>query len=113
MHESEHRQESVMNLKLMPRLALGTLIGVGILAYYSGRISLEAAIMTELLMLMDLHDFKIINDSLGHAHGDGILQGAASRLRSCLSDSNTVTRLAGDPLASLSRASQVRQTAWL
>jgi diguanylate cyclase (GGDEF)-like protein/PAS domain S-box-containing protein len=43
-------------------------------------------------MLIDLDRFKLINDSLGSAHGDEVLQQAAARLSSCLRESDTVGR---------------------
>ncbi|MEM5457368.1 EAL domain-containing protein [Paraburkholderia phytofirmans] len=48
------------------------------------------------LLLIDLDGFKAINDSLGHAAGDGILQEAAGRLREMFADEELVGRLAGD-----------------
>lgn len=48
------------------------------------------------VLFLDLDRFKTINDTLGHAVGDQLLQGAAGRLISHLSDDSTIARLGGD-----------------
>ncbi|GAA3205605.1 putative bifunctional diguanylate cyclase/phosphodiesterase [Dactylosporangium siamense] len=66
---------------------------------------LDAALSTATrpvaVLLIDLDDFKLINDTLGHAVGDEVLVTVAERLRRAVRHDDVVARLGGDEFAML------------
>ncbi len=76
----------------------------------ANRVAIEEALTKMLssddvcaLLLLDIDDFKTINETLGHESGDTLLQMVAARLTSLLAPGDVVARLGGDEFAILVR----------
>jgi diguanylate cyclase (GGDEF)-like protein len=75
------------------------------IAYFQNRPEYPFAVL-----FLDVDQFKVINDSLGHNFGDEILSTIANRLKSCLRTGDTVARLGGDEFVILLEGSQGLET---
>ncbi|MEA3276107.1 MAG: diguanylate cyclase [Pseudomonadota bacterium] len=63
------------------------------------------------VVFIDLDDFKQVNDTLGHASGDRVLQAAAKRLNHALRHEDTVAHVGGDEFVALIEKLHDRQVA--
>ncbi|MFV2005049.1 MAG: EAL domain-containing protein, partial [Gammaproteobacteria bacterium] len=63
------------------------------------------------VVMMDIDNFKKINDSLGHPVGDGLLVEVAQRLQQCIRKEDTVARLGGDEFVILQAGFDSRKAA--
>lgn len=92
-----HQQESIIRYQATHDL----LTGLPNRILFNERLSTTLSAATEndsklAVFFLDLDRFKIINDTLGHAAGDRLLQEVAKRVKSCLRQGDIVARWAGD-----------------
>jgi diguanylate cyclase (GGDEF)-like protein len=65
------------------------------------RIQAEGVDRRPVVLFVDLDDFKVVNDTLGHVAGDRLLIAVADRVRGCVRANDVAARLGGDEFAIL------------
>jgi diguanylate cyclase (GGDEF)-like protein/PAS domain S-box-containing protein len=99
-------ERRALEQQLMHQAFHDTLTGLPNRALFQDRVEHALARATRrgttvAMAMLDLDDFKIVNDTRGHAAGDELLVHVASRLKSMLRSSATIARLGGDEFAIL------------
>jgi diguanylate cyclase (GGDEF)-like protein/PAS domain S-box-containing protein len=61
------------------------------------------------VIFLDLNNFKLVNDTLGHRAGDELLKTVATRLRACVREGDTIARLGGDEFVLLLNEQQSKE----
>jgi diguanylate cyclase (GGDEF)-like protein len=64
------------------------------------------------VLCLDIDHFKAVNETLGHAYGDRLLQAAAERLLAAVRENDTVSRLGADEFAVILRDIERPEDAW-
>ena len=103
MFIAQRREISQMNLQLQDLARKDSLTGLLNTAAFQGQVELSLSRMEhgkELdLLIVDMDDFKGINDRFGHPCGDYVLKAAALRLQSVFSHAAGIGRIGGDEFA--------------
>ncbi|MGK5682193.1 diguanylate cyclase [Actinoplanes sp. URMC 104] len=97
------RQRDMLAARLHSMAFTDSLTGLGNRAFFLDHLgdALRAGDGGTGVLLIDLDDFKPVNDSYGHAAGDAVLVETAARLRACVRPEDVVARLGGDEFAVL------------
>ena len=109
-HELDHKNKQLTELamrdpltKLYNRAHLSTVI--------DQQLKLVSRYNKDVCMLMiDVDDFKKINDQWGHEHGDAVLIEIANTLRAIARDSDTIARWGGEEFVVICPESSIEQT---
>jgi two-component system cell cycle response regulator len=104
----DHAGTAIANVRLheeVRRLSVtDPLTGVGNVRYLTTMLSREVARANRFdrpltVLMLDLDNFKQVNDTLGHQFGDGVLREFAHRVLTCVRELDTVARYGGEEFA--------------
>jgi diguanylate cyclase len=95
------RERDLLTARLTEQAYHDALTGLANRALFMNRLTDSLTTDPVTVFLIDLDDFKPVNDSYGHATGDQLLIEVASRLRRTVRAEDTVARLGGDEFAIL------------
>jgi len=95
------RERDLLTARLTEQAYHDALTGLANRALFMNRLTESLATRPTTVFLIDLDDFKPVNDSYGHATGDQLLIEVAGRLRHRVHPGDTVARLGGDEFAVL------------
>lgn len=102
LHDVTHHK--IAALEAQRRAHQDPLTGLATRAVFQERLAHTLALARRMkrlaaVLIVGLDDFKVINETLGHAAGDALLCATAARLDRCMRDTDTVARLGGDEFA--------------
>lgn len=107
IHERARAEETALRTELKRQALQDPLTGLGNRTLFVDSLAQVAAWdspgarSASALMILDINDFKGINDVHGHPVGDVVLSEVAARLKACVRSTDTVARLGGDEFAVL------------
>jgi diguanylate cyclase (GGDEF)-like protein/PAS domain S-box-containing protein len=89
-------QKQVLETRLTFQAMHDPLTGLANRRLFLERVGASIGDRQTAVLLLDLDDFKAVNDTHGHQTGDALLIAVANRLKSCLRDADLAARLGGD-----------------
>jgi len=101
-----HQEDIISNLR--QQAMQDTLTGVGNRRMFENELELAFSFYRRYghngaVLMLDMNDFKAINDNLGHLAGDAVLKHVASLLHAHVRDTDVVCRMGGDEFAIILR----------
>ncbi|HEU4628594.1 MAG TPA: EAL domain-containing protein [Gemmatimonadaceae bacterium] len=100
LHRALQQANSVLEQRIVYQALHDSLTGLANRALFRQRVEHAAARAARgdriAVLFLDLDNFKAVNDSLGHAEGDRLLEAVAARLLQATRGCDTVARLGGD-----------------